>query len=88
LEHVRVLRQMSRERVHWCRYLEMIEDLSKSMDRRITFSELPARRCRCEKFKWESTSESVASDRVIRDFKAEYCESCTAREPKKRSGSK
>jgi Domain of unknown function (DUF4365) len=88
LEHVRVLRQMSRERVHWCRYLVMIEDLSKSMDRRIAFSELPSRRCRCEKFKWESTSESVASDRAIRDFKAEYCESCKAREPKNRSGSK
>ena len=83
-----MLRQMSRERVHWCRYLVMIEDLSKSIDLKIAYSELPSRRCRCEKFKWETTTESVASDRVIRDFKDEYCESCEAREPKSSGGSK
>ncbi|MBS1814660.1 MAG: DUF4365 domain-containing protein [Acidobacteria bacterium] len=82
LEHLRVIRQMSRERVEWCRHLVMIEDLSKSKDPRIAYSELPSRLCVCEKFNWESVNESVDASRVISQFKETYCKSCGAREPK------
>ena len=84
----RYRRQMARERVQWCRHLVMLEDLSKSKDPSIAYSELPSRICRCEKLHWESKGESVDPESVIRDFKTDYCESCKAREPKNGSGTK
>jgi hypothetical protein len=83
LEHLRIIRQMAQERVNCCRYLVMLEDLSKSTIKETAFSELPSRKCQCTKFGYTTVHESLNATSVIVEFKQSYCGTCLDRSPKR-----
>ena len=74
---------MARERVHWCRYLVMIEELSRTKVQETAYNELPSRKCECQKFGYLTDRESIDAAAVVAEFKATFCTSCTARDPKR-----
>jgi hypothetical protein len=85
VEILHSLRQISRERVEWCRHLAILEDLSMTRDPNSAYSELPSRKCACQKFEYESPGASTDATRVITQFKQEFCMSCLSRDPKRPS---
>src|SRR5580704_6661106 len=84
VEHLRSFRQISQERVGWCRHLQILEDLTKTSDPESAYSELPTRKCRCERFHYITVDASVDASAVIAEFKKFFCSSCLARDPKRK----
>jgi hypothetical protein len=84
VEHLRSFRQISRERMNWCRHLQILEDLNQTSDPKTAYSELPSRKCLCDKFAYvtEDTSASTDAYSVVEEFKLTFCTSCLARNPK------
>ena len=82
VELLRSFRQISRERLSWCRHLQIFEDLTKNRDPKIAYSELPTRKCHCDKFRYETAGASTDAFAVIAEFKQTFCASCLARDPK------
>jgi len=76
------LRQIARERCHWCRHLQMLEDLTQTQDRAIAFTVLPNRRCICDKFGYETSIITSEAQALIGAFKLLYCAGCKDRSPK------
>jgi hypothetical protein len=81
---LRSLRQISSERVDWCRHLQILEDLAVNSDPRTAYSELPTRKCFCAKFSYVTENASADAGAVITEFKQAFCESCAARDPKRK----
>lgn len=84
VELLRSFRHISWERVNWCRHLEILEDLTKTRDPKTAYSELPTRKCYCDRFRYESQDPSTDASAVIREFKQHFCAWCLARDPKKK----
>jgi Domain of unknown function (DUF4365) len=84
VELLRSFRQISRERVNWCRHLQIFEDLMKNRDPKTAYSELPTRRCHCDRFHYETADASTDASTVIAEFKQTFCASCLARDPKRK----
>ena len=82
IEVLRSLRQISWERVNWCRHLQILEDLSKTRNPNSAFSELPTRKCFCARFGYVSAGASTDAFAVIGEFKKDLCALCLARDPK------
>jgi hypothetical protein len=80
--HLRSFRQISRERLDWCRYLQIFEDLEAAGNPRKAYSELLTRKCFCDKFEYLSEDASTDAEAVISGFKQIFCRSCPARDPK------
>jgi hypothetical protein len=78
----RNFREIARERCHWCRHLELLEDLRRTTDPATAFSVLPDRKCVCEKFGHESKTTSPDAQALIVAFKQLYCAGCKDRAPK------
>jgi hypothetical protein len=76
------LREVARERCHWCRHLQMIEDLSQTQNRATAFNYLPDRRCVCERFGYETRIVTCEAHGLIGAFKCIYCNNCKDRAPK------
>ena len=75
-------RTIARERLHWCRHLQLIQNLAHEQHPSTHFATDPKRACICEEFKYESRIEDTDADAVIAAFKGTYCAGCTARRPK------
>lgn len=76
-------RDIARERLDWCRHIELIQDL-RHLDHPSTAYASPLRYDGlCEELGY--TSEIGIPDwrAVISDFKHSFCEGCTARSPKR-----
>jgi hypothetical protein len=84
VELFRSFRQISRERVDWCRHLQIFEDLMKNRDPKTAYSELPTRKCHCDRFHYETADASADASAVIAEFKQDFCASCLARDPKRK----
>ncbi len=84
VELLRSFRQISRERVDWCRHLQILEDLTVNGDPGTAYSELPTRKCCCAQFGYLTENASVDAAAVIAEFKQTRCASCLARDPKRR----
>lgn len=82
--HLRSFRQISRERMDWCRHLQILEDLEAAGDPRTAYSELLTRKCFCDKFEYLTKVASTDAMAVIADFKQIFCRSCPARDPKRK----
>jgi tetratricopeptide (TPR) repeat protein len=76
------LRHIARERCHWCRHLQMLEDLTQTQDRATAFIALPNRRCICEKFGYGTNIVTSDAQALIGAFKRLYCAGCKDRSPK------
>ena len=82
--HLRSFRQISRERMDWCRHLQILEDLEAAGDPKTAYSEMLTRKCFCDKFEYLTEVASKDAEAVIADFKQIFCRSCPARDPKRR----
>jgi hypothetical protein len=78
------LRDIAREQVHWCQYLEMIQDLRHTQSRSTLYVTDPARHCLCKKHGHESRSADPDWQTIIRAFKQVYCDGCPDRSPKEK----
>jgi hypothetical protein len=83
-ELLRSFRQMSQERVNWCRHLRILEDLTANRDPKSAYSELPTRLGFCDKFRYSSRDASTDAAAVIAEFKRNFCSLCLARDPKRK----
>jgi hypothetical protein len=84
VELLRSFRQISQERVNWCRHLQILEDLTVNPDPRTAYSELPTRKCFCDKFNYITDDASTDASAVIAEFKKSFCALCLARDPKRK----
>jgi tetratricopeptide (TPR) repeat protein len=76
------LRDIARERLHWCRHIDLIQSLRHTEHTATYYKVDPNRRCMCEKYKYESAIESTDWTALIPAFKRAYCEGCSDRDPK------
>jgi hypothetical protein len=75
-------RAISRDRLDWCRYLQLLENLPREGDPQTAYSELPTRICVCDKFHYETEHASADWSAVISDFRKAFCDPCLAPDPK------
>jgi hypothetical protein len=78
------LRDVAREQVNWCQYLEVIQALSHTQSRATLYLVDPERLCRCSKFGHVSRIGDPDWQTIIRAFKQVYCEGCPDRCPKEK----
>lgn len=81
-ENCQSLREVARERCHWCRHLQMLEDRRQTRDPETAFSTVPNRRYKCDKFGYETAIITSDAQALIGAFKQLYCASCKDRSPK------
>ena len=75
-------RDIARERVGWCRHIQLIQDLGHARSQVTYYAYDPERRCYCEKYGFASKVGSTDWRVLIETFKSNYCSGCTARSPK------
>jgi hypothetical protein len=81
-QYCQSLREIARERLHWCRHLQMLEDLSQTTNPAVAFSVLSDRSCVCDKLGYQTSNVTSDAHRLIETFQNLYCEGCTPRSPK------
>jgi hypothetical protein len=77
-------RQIARERVDFCRHINLVQDLSHTQSPSTCYATDPSRACICEKLGRKSNIRSTDTSTVIKAFKGAYCHSCPERSPKGR----
>lgn len=75
------MRQIARERVTWCRHLDLISDERPLQSPITAFREEPERICICKALSCESAIPHRDTDTVIGAFKQAYCNGCGLRSP-------
>jgi hypothetical protein len=75
-------RDIARERVGWCRYIQLIQDLGHTRSPVTYYAYDPERRCYCEKYGFASKVGSTDWRVLIESFKGNYCSGCSSRSPK------
>jgi hypothetical protein len=76
------LRLISRERLEWCRHINLLQRTSDLENPATGYLTDPAKVCRCEKHLYTSNIENPDSETVISAFKRAYCDGCPDRDPK------
>lgn len=82
IREVLSFRDIARERVKWCRHIQLIQDLGHASDLRTFYAYDPERRCFCERYGFASKIGSTDWRVLIPIFKHNYCSDCSARSPK------
>lgn len=80
-------RQIARERVDFCRYITLVQNLSHTLSPSMCYATDPSRACVCEKLGHKSNIRSTDAGAVISAFKGAYCNGCPHRSPKGRPSS-
>jgi hypothetical protein len=75
-------RAISQERLNWCRYIGMIQNLRHTEHPATHYQKDPDKYCTCEKYGYESAIGYPDWESVIEAFKRTYCQGCPGREPK------
>jgi hypothetical protein len=75
-------RDIARERLNWCRHIELIQDLEHTRHPSTHYRQDPDRHCRCAKHGYESLIGSTDWHLVIKSFKMALCLNCPDRSPK------
>lgn len=75
-------RDIARERLNWCQFIELIEDLVHRLNLLTFFSINPNRKVHCRIHQHISMSPNPDWNILLTDFKNTYCENCPDREPK------
>ena len=78
-------RDIARERVNWCRYIQLIQDLGHASNPATFYARDPIRFCYCEHYKVASKTGDADWRTLIKAFKETYCSGCLARSPKRDS---
>ncbi len=82
VREVMSFRDIARERIGWCRHIQLIQDLGHTRSPATYYAYDPERSCYCEKFRLTSKIGSTDWQVVIETFKNNYCSGCPARSPK------
>jgi Domain of unknown function (DUF4365) len=75
-------RDIARERVNWCRHIQLIQNLGHTLDPLTFYAADPVRYCYCERYQVASKIGDSDWKIVIEAFKGTYCSGCSARSPK------
>jgi hypothetical protein len=75
------MRQIARERVNWCRHLDLISDDRPLQSPTTAFREEPERFCKCRRLGHQSSEVRRDPNVVIADLKRTFCSVCREREP-------
>jgi hypothetical protein len=75
-------RDIARERVVWCRHIQLIQDSDHTRSPVTYYAYDPQRYCYCEKYRFASKIGSTDWRVLIQTFKSNYCSDCTERSPK------
>lgn len=73
---------IARERLRWCRHIDLIQDIRHTRDQATYYSRDPERLVTCQLFGYRSVIGSTDWKALIAAFKQAYCDGCPAREPK------
>jgi hypothetical protein len=76
------LRLIARERVGWCRHINLMQDKSHTLHPATCYLTDPPRFCVCEKHGYEANIRDPDPEAVINAFKKAYCDGCADRDPK------
>lgn len=76
------MRVNARERIDWCRYFAILQDLTHTKKRESFYAEDPSRICACELLHYRSQIASQEPEILVSAFKRTYCLTCTHRTPK------
>jgi Domain of unknown function (DUF4365) len=76
------LRLIARERVRFCRHLQLLQNLTHTRSPDTHYRTDPPRGCLCERYGYKSGAEHTDPASVIAEFKANRCNGCPSREPK------
>ncbi len=76
------LRDMAHEHFHWCRHLDLIQDLRHTHHAATHYREEPERWCRCARDGYTSAIPSTDWLPLIAAFKQTRCQGCPDRDPK------
>lgn len=74
-------RQMSRERLDWCRYIEMLSKTEHEQSPETMYRDPPEYACHCRLFESRLTEAEGTWLEAIEEFKARHCAACDRREP-------
>lgn len=77
-------RAIARERLHWCRHIELNQDLRHMAQPTTRYLVDPQRFCACDKHNLKSAIGHTDWDTVISTFKQTYCFSCSDQSPKQK----
>jgi hypothetical protein len=78
-------RGIARERVTWCRHIDLIQDLTHTQSTTTTYTSDLKHDVVCEKYGYRTDIGSSDSERLIASFKETFCKGCPSREPKESS---
>jgi hypothetical protein len=84
---VNSFRDIARERVSWCRHIQLIQDLQHTASPQTYYASDPLRYCYCERFDLRSKVGHTDWHVLIEAFKKACCTGCSARSPKDDSNS-
>jgi hypothetical protein len=75
-------RLIARERVGWCRHLDLLEGARYSLPPSACFLTDPPRACQCKKHGHMAAIECAEGEVAVNAFKRAYCDGCPDRSPK------
>jgi hypothetical protein len=75
------MRDENREKIQWCRHIEIQEDKTHTYSPITFYAEDPNRRVVCSKFDYREDKLSPDWIDIIKNFKEVYCSNCLDREP-------
>jgi hypothetical protein len=75
------MRDKNREKIQWCRHIEIHEDLTHTYSPITFYAEAPNKRVVCSKFGYRGDKLSPDWIDIIKKFKEVYCSNCLDREP-------
>jgi hypothetical protein len=77
-------RFIARERLHWCKHIELLDDIVHESHPATHFATDPDRYSECDKHGHRSRFGNPDFNLVIKAFKTAYCQGCSDREAKQR----
>jgi hypothetical protein len=77
------LRLIARERVSWCRHINLKQEKGHTLRPETHYLRDPERFCVCERHNYEGNIHHPDPEAVIDAFKRNYCEGCRDRNPKR-----
>jgi hypothetical protein len=79
--HLRTQRQMSQERLEWCRHIEMFSKTAHEKSPVTMYREPPEYACHCRLFADRLIRADDTWLKALEDFKLRHCAACDRREP-------
>jgi hypothetical protein len=80
------LQDIARERLHWCRHIQLLQNLDQTENPTTRYRIDPDRHCQCDLHGYESAIGIPNWQTVISAFKQTYCNNCSDRSPKSPQG--